>query len=93
MRYIVANTTLNLYHGGLQEVEKTEHLKVSLMEDEIVYCRSVGDVSPSMNIPGQSMSVRGPSPSIIDPSSSVSSPSTSVLDPSTSWDNIGPPRT
>jgi len=86
MRCIVANTTLNLYHGGLQEVEKTEHLKVSLMEDEIVYCRSVGDVSPSTSIPGQSMSVPGPL-------SSISSPSTSVLDPSTSWNNISPPHT
>jgi hypothetical protein len=52
MRCIVTNTTLNLYHGGLQEVEKTEHLKVSLMKDNIVYCRSVGDVSPSTSIPG-----------------------------------------
>jgi hypothetical protein len=35
IRYIMANTTLNLCHGGLQEVGEAECLETSLTEDEI----------------------------------------------------------
>jgi hypothetical protein len=34
IRWIVVSTTLNLYYGGLQEVE---HLKVVLTEDKVAY--------------------------------------------------------
>jgi hypothetical protein len=35
IRYIMANTTLNLCHGGLQEVREAECFETSLTEDEI----------------------------------------------------------
>jgi len=44
---IVANITLNLYHGRLQEVGQAEHLKVALMKDGIAYRGSVRDAGPS----------------------------------------------
>lgn len=42
MRHNIANTTLSLCHGGLREVWEVEHLEVTLVEDKIAYCRSVG---------------------------------------------------
>lgn len=51
---IVANTTLNLYCGGFQEVE---HLEVALPEDKTSYRGSVEDACPSTSIPDSSMSV------------------------------------
>ena len=57
MRHIMANTTLSLCHGWLQEVREVERLEVTLMEDEIVYCRSVGDSGLSTSVPGSSTSV------------------------------------
>jgi hypothetical protein len=59
----VANITLNLYRGGLQEVGDAKHLEVTLVEYEIVYHGSVGDVSLSINIPGLFTSVLGSSTS------------------------------
>jgi hypothetical protein len=72
----MANTMLNLYRRGLQEVEEAERLEVTLAEDGIAYCGSVGDAGPSTSIPG--------------PSSSVPGSSTSVPGPSMSWDDIDP---
>ena len=77
MRWIVANTTLNLYSGGLQEVREVECLEVTLTEDEIAYRESVKDVDPSMSIPSPSMSISGTSSSVPDPSMSVPNPSMS----------------
>jgi len=54
IRCIVANITLNLYCGGLQEVE---HLEVALPEDKTAYHGSVRDACPSTSIPDSSMSV------------------------------------
>jgi hypothetical protein len=34
----LANNTLNLYHGGLQEVGDTKNLETVLLEDETTYC-------------------------------------------------------
>jgi len=79
MRYIVANTTLNLCFGGLQEIGEVRRLETTLTKDGIAYHGSVGDV--------------GPSTSILGPSTSVTSMSTSVPSPSTSWDDISPPQT
>ena len=59
----MANITLNLYRGGLQEVGDAKHLEVTLVEYEIVYRGSVGDVSLSINIPGLFTSVLGSSTS------------------------------
>lgn len=59
MRHIVANTKLNLYFGVLQEIRKIKRLETTIMEDEIVYCGSVGDVGMSKNIPSPSISVSG----------------------------------
>jgi hypothetical protein len=74
MRWIVANTTLNLYSGGLQEVREVECLEVTLTEDEIAYRESVKDVGPSTSIPSPSMSISGTSSSVPDPSMSVPDP-------------------
>jgi hypothetical protein len=63
MRHIVANTMLNLCHGGLQEVGEAERLEVALTEDEIAYHENVGDVGPSMSISCLSTSDLGPSTS------------------------------
>lgn len=51
MRHIIANTTFGLCHGGLQEVKEVKSLEVTLVEDEIAYCRSVGDSDPSTSVP------------------------------------------
>jgi len=51
---IMANITLNLYYGGLQEVER---LEVALPEDKTAYRGSVRDACPSTSIPDSSMSV------------------------------------
>ena len=59
----MANTTLSLCHGGLQEVREVERFEVTLVKDEIAYCRSVGDNGLSTNVPASSM---------IGPSSSMS---------------------
>ena len=61
MRHVVANTTLTLCHGGIQKVGEVECPEAKLVEDEIVYCGSVGDASLSTNIPSQSTSDLGPS--------------------------------
>jgi hypothetical protein len=47
MWHIVANTTLNLCHGGLQEVEKVKCIEVTLTKDMIAYRGSVRDAGPS----------------------------------------------
>jgi hypothetical protein len=70
MRWIVANTTLNLCSGGLQEVREVECLEVTLTEDEIAYRESVKDIGPSMSISGTSSSVPDPSMSVLNPSMS-----------------------
>jgi hypothetical protein len=70
MRYIMTNTTLNLYRRGLQEVEEVERLEVTLAEDEIAYCGSVGDAGPSTSILGPSSSILGSSASVLGPSTS-----------------------
>jgi hypothetical protein len=70
MRQNMANTTLNLYYGGLQEAREAKRFEVVLVKDEITYHVSVGDVCPSI--------------SILDPSTSFLGPSTSVLGPSMS---------
>lgn len=57
MRCIVANTMLNLYCGGLQEVGEVQNLEVALAKDEIAYHESVGDVDPSTSILNPFMSV------------------------------------
>ena len=59
----MANITLNLCRGGLQEVGEAKHLEVTLMEYEIAYHGSVGDVSLSINISGLFTSVLGSSTS------------------------------
>jgi hypothetical protein len=74
----VVNTTLNLCRDGLQEDEEFKHFEVALVENEIAYCGSVGDVGPSTSIPDQSASVSGSSSSV------VLGPSTRVLGPSMS---------
>jgi len=56
----VANTKLNLYCGGLQEVREIKRLETTLTEDEIACCGSVGDVDLSKNILSPSMSILGP---------------------------------
>ena len=56
MGCIIANITLNLCHGGLQKVREAAHLEVALMEEEIAYHGSVGDVSPSISIQDPSTS-------------------------------------
>jgi hypothetical protein len=61
----VVSTTLNLYYGGLQEVE---HLKVVLTEDKVAYRESVGDVGLSTSIQGPSTINPGPSIRILSPS-------------------------
>jgi hypothetical protein len=50
MGCILANTTLHLCCGGLQEAVEVERLKVVLTEDEIAYHGNVKDSSLSMNI-------------------------------------------
>jgi hypothetical protein len=65
MRQNMANTTLNLYRGGLQEAREAKRLEVVLVKDEITYHGSVGDVYPSMSILGPSKSFLGPSTSIL----------------------------
>jgi hypothetical protein len=70
MRCIMANTMLNLYRRGLQEVEEAERLEVTLAEDGIAYFGSVGDAGPSTSIPGPSSSVSGSSTSVPGPSMS-----------------------
>jgi len=59
----VANITLNLCRGGLQKVGEAKHLEVTLVEYEIAYRGSVGDVSLSINISGLFTSVLGSSTS------------------------------
>jgi hypothetical protein len=59
----VSNITLNLCRGGLQEVVEAKHLEVTLVEYEIAYRGSVGDVSLSINISGLFTSVLGSSTS------------------------------
>jgi len=59
----VANTMLNLCHGGLQEVGEAERLEVALTEDEITYHENIGDVGSSMSISCLSMSDLDPSTS------------------------------
>jgi hypothetical protein len=83
----VANTTLNLCHGGLQEVGEAEHLEVALTEDEIAYHGNVGDVGPSMNISCLSTSDLGPSTSWDD----ISHFHTymDIIDSSLSWTSWG----
>lgn len=61
----MVNTTLNLYCGGLQEVE---HLKVVLTEDKVAYRESVGDAGLSTSIQGPPMIIPGPSIRILSPS-------------------------
>lgn len=63
MGCIVANITLNLCFGILQEVGEVEHLEVALAEDEIAYPGSVGDADMSTSAPSPSMSDPGPSTS------------------------------
>jgi len=75
MRYIVANTTLNLCSGGLQEVREVECLEVALTEDEIAYRENFKDIGPSKSIPSPSMSISSTSSSVPDPSMSVPDPS------------------
>jgi len=43
----VANIKLNLYHGGLQEVEEVKCIEVTLTKDKIAYSGSVRDAGPS----------------------------------------------
>jgi hypothetical protein len=52
-----------------------KRFEVALVEDEIAYYESVGDVSPSTSISGLSMS--------------IPDPSTNIPSLSTSWDDIG----
>jgi hypothetical protein len=52
----MANTTLNLYHGGLWKVRKVEWLETVLTKDKITYHGSAGDVGTSMSILGSSTS-------------------------------------
>jgi hypothetical protein len=47
MWHIVANITLNLCHGGLQEVEEVKCIEVTLAKDKIAYRGSVRDAGPS----------------------------------------------
>jgi hypothetical protein len=60
MGRIVANTTLNLCFGILQEVGEVE---ATLAEDKIAYRGSVGDAGMSTSTPSASMSDPGPSTS------------------------------
>ena len=59
--HIVVNTSLNLYHDGLQEVGEVKRLETTLAKDEIAYCESVEDVGPSTSIPSSSTSDLGSS--------------------------------
>ena len=62
----MANITLNLCRGGLQKIGEAKHLEVTLVEYEIAYGGSVGDVSLSINIPGLFTSVLSSSTSWSD---------------------------
>jgi len=89
MRHLVANTTLNLCHGGLQEVGEVERLEVTLAEDKIIYYGNIGDGGSSTSVPGPSTSVLGLSISWGD----ISSPRTctDVIDLSSSlmsWGDV-----
>jgi hypothetical protein len=87
MRHIVANTTLNFYHDGFQEVREVECLEVALTEDEIAYCESVEDVGPSTSVPGPFTSVPGPSTSwddIVPPHTCMG-----IIDPPSRWMSWG----
>ena len=67
---IIANITLNLYRDGLQKVGEAERLEMTLTEDGISYCGSVGDVGSSTSIPSPSSSVLGLSMNVPGPSTS-----------------------
>ena len=43
MRCVMTNITLNLCHGGLQEIEEIKYLETTLIKDKIAYRESVGD--------------------------------------------------
>jgi hypothetical protein len=58
----MANTKLILYHDGLQKVG-AERFEVALVEYEIAYYESVGDVSPSTSISDPSINILCPSTS------------------------------
>jgi hypothetical protein len=65
MGRIVANTMLNLWCGGLQEVGEAERLEMTLMKYEIAYHGSDEDASSFTSISGPSTSISGPSTSIL----------------------------
>jgi hypothetical protein len=83
MECIIANTSLDLCRGGLQEFWEIERLKVALVEDEIAYHKSIGDIGHSTSISDPSMSI----PSSFTSWGDIGFPHTytNVIDSSLNW--------
>jgi hypothetical protein len=57
----LANNTLNLCHGRLQEVWEEEHLETDIIGDEIIFCEQghvVGEIGPFTSYLSLSTSVQ-----------------------------------
>lgn len=87
MGHVLANNTFNLYCRGLKKVREIEHLKITLVDDEIAFREQgyivVREVSLSLGDLGLSMSVPNLFTSLIDfgtdPSISATNSSTSCM--------------